>query len=76
MKGHEEIEAAERQHAIAHARRFDVGKVIDGCDGAFEPENRMLHGDLHPGKTREDHMPVASRPRVIAAQKRVEKMRK
>lgn len=55
---------------IEMARRYDPGKMVNGCDGAFEPENRLPHGALHPGKTREDYMPADKRPRVIAAQKR------
>ncbi len=51
-------------------RRYDPGKAVGTCDGAFKPENRQPHGPLRPGKTREDRMPVESRPRVIAAKKR------
>lgn len=31
---------------------------------------------FRPGKTREDYMPVDQRPRVIAAKKRAERMKK
>jgi hypothetical protein len=55
---------------IEMVRRYDPGKEVNGCDGAFEPENRMPHGALRPGKTYEDRMPVEKRPRVLAAQKR------
>jgi hypothetical protein len=44
-------------------RRFDPGKVIGGCDGAFEPTNLALQGPMRPGKTQEDIMPKESRPR-------------
>lgn len=65
---------AQREQDIAYRRAFDEGKMVNGCDGAFEPENRMPHGALRPRKTYEDRMPVDQRPRVIEARKRAERM--
>lgn len=58
---------------VEQARRYDVGKAVKGCDGAFEPENRLPHGALRPNKTYEDRLPVDRRPRVEAANKRRER---
>lgn len=66
-----------REDELEYHRRYDPGKEgILGCDGSFAPENRQPHGALRSGKTREDRMPVEKRPRVIAAQKRAERMAK
>lgn len=64
----------ERQQMIEYHRRFDPGKMVNGSDGAFEPENRLPHGPLHPGKTQQDQMPADRRPRVEKAKKRAERM--
>lgn len=69
-------ERAQREQDVAHRRSYDEGKIgINGCDGAFEPENRQPHGALRPRKTWEDRIPVDQRPRVIEARKRAERMR-
>lgn len=70
--------AAERKDSeLDYHRHFDDGKVgILGCDGAFEPENRLPHGALRPGKTYEDRLPVDKRRRVIEARKRAERAAK
>lgn len=50
-------------------------QMFDPNRGAFDPVIRQMDV-TRPGKTREDHMPTAKRPRVIAWQKRLAKMQK
>jgi hypothetical protein len=71
-----EMERKRKQSELEHNRQYDDGKAgILGCDGAYEPESRLPHGALRPGKTYEDRLPVDKRRRVIEAQKRAERMR-
>lgn len=62
--------------ALPEYARYDEGKAVGTCDGAFRPENRQPHGAMRPGKTYEDQLPVDQRSRVKAAQQRAEKARK
>lgn len=62
--------------ALPVYQRYDEGKAVGTCDGAFKPENRQPHGPMRPGKTREDQMPIGERPRVVEAQRRAAKSQK
>lgn len=57
-------------------RQMDPGKVVGGCDGYFAPPQRQRQESMRVNKTEQDRMPVAQRPRVEAAKKRTEKMRR
>lgn len=60
---------------VPEYRLNDPGKVVGGCSGDFEPENRQPHGALRPGKTEQDRTAREDRPRVIAAKKRAKRVR-
>lgn len=51
-------------------------RLTDPARGDFEPENKQPHGPMRPGKSAEDRMARDKRPRVEAAKKRAEKMKK
>lgn len=65
---------AKQESDVPLYRQRDRGKVVKGCDGFFEPSDSGLRGPMRPGKTREDYMAKENRPRVAAANTRLERM--
>lgn len=55
---------------------FDRGKVVGSCDGYFAPPTSQRQDAMRKDKTAQDSMPVAQRPRVIAAKARAERMKR